>query len=152
MIYQLTRHKWELTEQEVLNELGYNLTGYLGDVNQVPFFLREISTDVYNYAYRKGSRINIPIVEYNLALNAIYLEDLKDAMLAQVRYALRSRGGHMIKDQTGVDFEANIMLDRAIFDRTIAIETEFYMNATGLVKQVPLSNNIPSDLVRGVDY
>lgn len=152
MNYQLARHRWELTEQEVLDELGYNLTSYLGDVNQVPFFLKEASQDVYNYAYKNGLRRNIPIVEYNLALNSIYLEELKDALLAQVRYALRSRGAHLLKDMSGVDMEANIVMDREIRTRGISIDTEFYMNSTGLVKQVPLASNIPSDIVRGVDY
>jgi len=152
MIYQTARHKWELTEQEVLDELGYNLTSYLGDVNQVPFFLKEMSQDVYTMAYRKGLRRNIPVVEYNLALNSIYLDDLKDAQLAQMRYSLRSRGAHLIKDQSGIDFEANTIMDKEIFDRTYSVDAEFIMISTGLIKQVPLCSNIPSDVVRGVDY
>ena len=152
MNYQLTTHKWELTETEVLNELGYNLTSYLGDVNQVPFFLKEVSQDVYNWAYKNGLRRNIPIMEYNFALNPIYLETLKNAMLAQVRYALRSRGAHLLKDVSGVDMEANQVLDNEIRERGIAIDVEFYMWETGLVKKVPLSNNIPSTVTRGVDY
>ena len=152
MIYQTARHRWELTEQEVLNELGYDLTLYLGDINQVRFFLKEMSQDVYNYAYKKGIRYNIPVVEYNLALNSIYKETLEEALFAQTRYALRSRGAHLLKDVSGVDMEANVVLDREIRERGISIDTEFYMNSTGLVKQVPLPNNIPSDVVRGVDY
>lgn len=143
MNYDIKNHKFILTEDDVRDELGVELTAFLGDDKQVPIFLREASTDLYNWYYTKMLRENVEKVEYILATELARKEAIFAALIAQVRRMIRS-GSHLMKDKTNVE--------NYLFDETISDVAKREMYGLQLHSMKPFLFVIPAGQVRGVHY
>jgi len=141
MIYNLDKHQFILTEDNVRDELGIELTSFLGDDQQVPIFLAEASDDLYNWYYSKMLRSNIEVVEYVLATDERAKEAVFTALVAQVRRMIRS-GSHLMKDKVG-EFSP---------DDLISVSAKYPLLELQLHLLRPLSIFIPDGVVRGVNY
>jgi hypothetical protein len=148
MIYDLKKHKYVLTEDDVRDELGIELVAFLGEDQQVPIFLKEVSDDLYTWYYSKMLETNIPTVEYLLATTDEYKETIQSALLAQARRMIRS-GSHLMKDKI-----ANVQrgITEYKFDDTISDIAKQKMLSLNLISFRPLFFFIPEDAVRGVNY
>ena len=149
MNYDLKSHKFILTEDDVRDELGVELTVFLGDDKQVPIFLREASEDLYVWYYSRMLQENVPLVEYVLATDPARKEAIFAALIAQVRRMIRS-GSHLMKDKV-----ANINLRGMTefkFDDLISeiAKQEMYRLQLHSMKPIPIV--IPSNQIRGVHY
>lgn len=94
MDYDATRHRYRLTHEYVLNELGIDLDSQLASGNAADrgrnpgIFLRRISDQIYGVVYsttpyRFGK-------ERQLALSRNFRDTLRDAMSEQVVYILQN--------------------------------------------------------------
>jgi hypothetical protein len=141
MIYNLNKHQFILTEDDVRDELGVELTAFLGDDKQVPIFLAEASDDLYNWYYSHMLRSNVEVVEYLLATDERAKEAVFTALVAQVRRMIRS-GSHLMKDKVG-EFSP---------DDLISVSAKYPLLELQLHLLRPLSIFIPDGVVRGVNY
>jgi len=141
MIYNINKHQFILTEDDVRDELGVELTAFLGDDKQVPIFLAEASDDLYIWYYSQMLRSNIEVVEYLLATDERAKEAVFAALVAQVRRMIRS-GSHLMKDKVG-EFSFNDMISVIAQDHLLDLQ---------LHSLRPLSIFIPDGVVRGVNY
>lgn len=141
MIYNINKHQFILTEDDVRDELGVELTAFLGDDKQVPIFLAEASDDLYTWYYSQMLRSNIEVVEYLLATDERAKEAVFSALVAQVRRMIRS-GAHLMKDKVG-EFSMNDMISAIAQDHLMDLQ---------LHSLRPLSIFIPDGIVRGVHY
>lgn len=101
MTYDKATHKYYLTENGVLQELGINLSLELQNGNQgkrVERFLRKITAAVYGYIYEDS--FNSLRIERDLAKHAPLRTIIKQMLLSQVEYALEN---NFIQDFSGVN-------------------------------------------------
>lgn len=134
MIFE--KNMWVLTEQEVKDELNIDLNLFLGDISQVKPLLVEVSRDIYNYALEQTLVENAPHLIKGLNSIPEKTELLKQALLAQVRFVVRSRGGHLLKDQMLVNVATGLVLGDDVFERSINDQSKQYLRRTNLLKTV----------------
>jgi hypothetical protein len=146
MQYNKTLHQYILTEDDIRDGLGVELTSYLGDDKEVPIFLREVSSDLYTWFYSKMLRTNVPLVEYILATDDEYKEAVYTALLAQARKMLRS-GSQIAKDKINPANPNRVQLDDIVpEDAKIALWN------TNLISMRRLYFKIPEGQIKGVTY
>lgn len=142
MIYNIDKHKFILTEDDVRDQLGVELVSFLGDDQQVPIFLAEASDDLYNWYYSKMLRSNVQVVEYILATDEHAKEAIFAALVAQVRRMIRS-GSHLLKDKVNAEYT---------YDTLVSDIAKAELMKLQLHSLRPLSIYIPEGVVRGVNY
>ena len=146
MLYDLKLHQYLLTEDDIRDYLGVELVSYLGNDQEVPIFLREVSSDLYAWFYSKMVRTNVPIVEYILATNDEYKEAIQSALVAQARKMLRS-GSQIAKDKINPANPNRVQLDDIVPE-----DAKITLWNTNLISMRRLYFQIPDDVVRGVNY
>ena len=104
MKYSLSLRQYVPTSSGALNFIGINITEGFDTPQEVEAFLVECSDDVYNFIWSNTRLSSIPYKRNQIAKNDNIREDLKRALMYQVRYAYRS-GAHLIKDQHGINVE-----------------------------------------------
>lgn len=127
---------WVLTEQEIKDELDIDLNLFLGDISKINPLLLEISRDIYDYALEQTLIENGPSLIKGLNTIPEKTELLKKALLSQVRFAVRSRGGHLLKDQMLVNVSTGLVLGDDVFTRAISEQAKTYLRRTNLLKTV----------------
>jgi len=146
MLYNINLHQYLLTEDNIRDYLGVELTSYLGDDKEVPIFLREVSSDLYAWLYSKMLRSNIPMVEYLLATDDNYKEAIQSALVAQARKMLRS-GSQIAKDKIN---PANP--NRVELDDIVPEDAKITLWNTNLISMRRIYFDIPEDKIRGIHY
>lgn len=151
MKYIKSKRQYVVTKDAVLNNLFLEeqIEEELKNSKKLNSFLMECSDDIYNMIYTYTLNSQKPVREWQLAKDKNYREVIKRALLAQVRYALRSAGS-AIKDQHGIDFERLRSFDKGITRgfMHIAPEAERILENEGLLYVGKLYIN-PKDLNDG---
>jgi hypothetical protein len=153
MIYDIKRHRYVLTKEFVENELPYNIGEFLNDGKEIEIFLREMSSDVYRLIKKFTNIGSWETKEYFLSNCHNLREIIKEALLAQTRYAFRS-GGNLLKDHHGVNIEKGT----ANTTESIRGEREWSstvfdeLQSVGLLYSGILLPIISKKFERGVDY
>lgn len=134
MKYNFDLHKYVLTIDGVKNLLNEDLVEWLQkDEFEANIYLEEISEDVYGYIYDNSLVQTVPIKEYLLAKYISLREVIERALVAQVRYDMRSGGG-LLKDQHGVSIEKVVALENNILmDRSISTRTKRILSQSGIL-------------------
>ena len=142
MIYNLQKHQFILTQDDVRDHLGVELVSFLGDDQQVPIFLAEASDDLYNWFYSKVPPSNLNIVEYVLATDERAQEAIFAALIAQTRRMIRS-GSHLLKDKIGANYSFEELVSDIAKTELFKLQLHFFRG---------FFVTIPEGVVRGVDY
>jgi hypothetical protein len=101
-------HKYMIEINYVKKKLGQKAFGSMGNT-EIKIMLDEIKDQIYSHIKSESRRENYDVIEYRIAKKnwrGQYQarEDIIAAMLAQVKYAIRS-GGDMLGDQHGVNLK-----------------------------------------------
>lgn len=110
MTYNKTLRQFVLTTDTITNELNVNLEIVRGSKENADVFLKEISTIVYAYIYKKKPAILRNKMEYYLTFDMRNRRILYLAMVDMVRYAFIS-GGNIIGYQPAVNLNESGMID-----------------------------------------
>lgn len=122
MTYDLTMHKYVLTETAIFNELGENLNTVFADSPDVPTktaFLKDVTRQFYGYVYSHSQ--SQAYIEYILAMDENLRSLIFDALIAQAAYMLN--GGNVAKF-SGINLAKMqwIDLDKLRGDARVAVE------------------------------
>lgn len=136
MVYDYKLHKYVITPDGVWNNLNEKIIELLGgDDREADIFLKEQSNIIYNRCiYRYGMLNTRRLKEYHLAKTADLREVIKEALIDQIRYAIRS-GANLIQDQHGVNIEKGFALDHKYLrgDAVISPEAKDLLSQAGLL-------------------
>lgn len=129
MTYDKTTHRWHLDLADTA-ELG-NIDEEYGSIEQAERELKAQSRTVYLWIYNRIPVGNKDIVELTLAKDERYQAMIKEALLAQLEYDLKSGGNDVVK-QTGVNFQQGGIIPRSIQkERQVGIEVEQIIQNAG---------------------
>lgn len=122
MTYDKTTHRWYLTVEET-KELGDIATEY-GSNEIAERELKSQARAVYLWIYNRVPFGNKDVLELTLAKDEKYKPMLKEALLAQLEYDLKS-GGNEVTKQTGINFQSGSVIPRSLQkERQVSIETQ----------------------------
>jgi hypothetical protein len=129
MTYDKTTHRWHLDIADT-TELG-SIDEEYGSIEQAERELKAQSRTVYLWIYNRIPVANKDIVELTLAKDARYQPMIKEALLAQLEYDLKSGGNDVVK-QTGINFQQGGVIPRSIQkERQVGIEVEQIIQNAG---------------------
>ena len=133
MTYVLKAHRYVLTKAAIENEFGIDLTFWLGDAKKIPIFINQISRQIYYYIYEHHFAEEKNLMQWALAKEIDWREILREAMLAQVEYALIS-SGNLVALQTGFNVEKGTMADlNKIRNLQVAVQVNQILGSAGIL-------------------
>ncbi|NOQ50476.1 MAG: hypothetical protein GQ557_02265 [Mycoplasmataceae bacterium] len=110
LVYDLDSRQFLLTVSGVKDLLGYDLTNDIGTIQEANYFCLECSDIIYGHIY---SYSNLNVIEqkrYSIAKDEDLREIIKRALLAQMRYMVKS-GANLLGNMHGVNIERGKALD-----------------------------------------
>ena len=135
MEYDLKSHKYILTPQAVLEELGVDLHEVYGSDDKITKELKKRTKEVYHWLYSKAPASKYHI-EYLIATGGIYREAVFEALLGQVEYAIESAGSQVAL-QPGVLLSKGsvVPLEQLRGDVVVSLRTQQALQEAGLLYQ-----------------
>lgn len=95
MIYDTNTHRWYLDKSYILTECGMDLDTFVKNMfisdtqTAVSQFLKTLSSQIYNYVFSHNMRKR-DYLEYLMATDDDARFNLREAMVAQLRYIIRN--------------------------------------------------------------
>lgn len=134
MEYDINKHQYVLTYNGVLQGLGIDLYQYNIDSENIDFFLKRTSAQIYNYIKIHVRNSSWLWVEYVMAMDSDLRDVIYEALLGQVEYFVAS-GGSLVALQHGVSLEKDrfVPLSELRGARKIADSTEMILLNNGLL-------------------
>jgi len=134
MEYDLDTRQYLLTVEGVSNLLGENLATLLGNTVKANLFCVEASDIVYNYIYSYSQIRQITIKRYTIAKDGDLRELFKRALIAQMRYMVRS-GANLLGDMHGVNIEKGKALELSSLRGNVLVsaQTHNLLSQSGLL-------------------
>ena len=152
-------HMYRLTQNYAKQECGTKVFGNL-DEEEIEILLNEVRNKIYKEIKKRSLRENYNLIEYKIAkqnYRGEYLarEELKEAMLEQLKFALRS-GGDLLGYQHGVDLKKGAVIEdfmRIARDLSVCEEAKaiLYSGNDSLIKDYELCYELNPDDYRS-DY
>lgn len=131
MQYDNTSHRWHLTIEDT-REIIENIESVYGSREKAERELKAQSRSVYYWIFNRIPTQNKDIVEYTLAKDSRIQKDLKEVLIAQLEYDLKT-GGSAIDKQSGIDFKNNSQMPRSrIAESQISIQAEQILENAGV--------------------
>lgn len=154
--YDLTTHRYCLTEKCLRDKLGIDLTSLLdsaGDVNIASLserWLKDLSRDIYSYIYVHAKNKNI--IEYKMAMETDWVDCLQEAM--EMFAFSRLLDNNNINLESGIDLEKGKKTERSDLTRSVVpIGVENVLRNGGLLYRGYYANFDMTLLeTKGVDY
>ena len=129
MTYDSTYHRWHLNIEDT-KELG-DIASEYGSLEIAERELKAQSRTVHFWIYNRIPTANKDVVELTLAKDVRYKPIIKEALLAQLEYDLKS-GGNDVTKQTGLNFQSGQAMPRSFQkERQVGIEVQQILENTG---------------------
>lgn len=140
MIYDKTTHRWSL---EISDTSGFgNIIENYGTLARAERELKAQSLTVYLWIYHRIPFANKDLIEYMLAKDERFTQPLKEALLSQLDYDLKS-GGNDVNKQVAIDFKSKGAIPRSMqIQNQVSIETQ----------QILENASTDFNLLYGADY
>lgn len=150
--YDTDERMWILTIDEVSDKFDDDLVYMMKTEKKANAFLRELSTQVYEYMLSKLLNNSRPIILDILEHDTVKIQSLKKALLKQYRYA-RVSGGNLIEAQSGINPKTGIVIDPDVIDRmTVGAGVKKSLDTEGLVNSRLVFSKPKDSTEHGVDY
>jgi len=122
MIYDKVYHRWNL-ELDDTKELG-NIVESYGTLAKAERELKAQARTVYLWIYHRIPFGNRDLIEYMLATDSRFQPIIKEALVSQLEYDLKS-GGNDVNKQVAIDFKSKGAIPRSIqVQNQVSIETQ----------------------------
>lgn len=122
MIYDKITHRWNLEISDT-TDFG-NIVENYGSIAKAERELKAQSRTVYLWIFNRIPFGNRDLIEYMLATDTRFNLPLKEALLAQLEYDLKS-GGNDVNKQVAIDFKSKGAIPRSMqVQNQVSIETQ----------------------------